>query len=191
MSEGRHNIGGLAAWGDIFQIAYVTAAFDEALAYWTGTVGAGPFFVSRGFMLRGWRYKGAPVDIALDLALGYWGDHQIELIRQTCRTPSVYIEWQDAGRTGVHHFGLYCEEGARARAAVGAAGLEIIQDVDGPTGGVFYVDQPGQTTLEFISRMPIQDRLFAAMKDARASWDGVSEPIRSLTDLVSQAAQAT
>jgi len=77
----------LARLGPIYQLAYVPDDFDRALAFWTGTMGAGPFLVRDRVELVDTRYRGARSDVRFGLALCYWGDVNIELIRQENERP--------------------------------------------------------------------------------------------------------
>jgi hypothetical protein len=74
--------GKIAALGDIMQLAFVPEDFDAAVAHWTQTMGVGPFFIIEGIHLDGMKYRGQPTEAVFDLALAYWGDLQIELIRR-------------------------------------------------------------------------------------------------------------
>lgn len=73
--------GPLKALGDIVQIAYLPSDFDAAVKYWTETMGVGPFFVLQNVHLGEMKYLGEPTDAVFSIAIGYWGDIQIELIR--------------------------------------------------------------------------------------------------------------
>jgi hypothetical protein len=168
----------ISKFGEIVQLAYVPSDFDGALRFWTEEVGAGPLFV-RDIVLKGWRYRGETVDIPITVALGYWGDSQIELIRPTDQTPSIYRDWRAAGREGLQHFGIVCHDGPGARAALAEAGFQVVQEVDGPTGGMFYAEKPGshETMLEFLCLTDAQRDYFAMMREAHRTWDG-RDPIR-------------
>ena len=80
---------GIAQLGGIMQLAYVPADPDAALAHWL-KIGAGPFFALDHVQLEDVRYRGRPAEIDFSMVLGYWGDLQVEIIRQ-------FI-----GRCGVH-----------------------------------------------------------------------------------------
>ena len=67
----------IARLGDVMQLAFVPDDFDAALAHWTGTIGAGPFFLLNNVSLADARYLGAPTGIVFTMALGYWGDMQM------------------------------------------------------------------------------------------------------------------
>ena len=65
----------LTALGEIMQLAFVPADFDATLAFWTDTMGAGPFFAIDHVALEDLRYLGVPAQIDFSMVLGYWGGH--------------------------------------------------------------------------------------------------------------------
>ena len=88
------------------QLAYVVRDLNVALKYWTEVLKVGPFFMFEHCPLDNQLYRGNPADVDVTLALGNSGALQIELIYQNNDAPSVYKEFLDAGREGVHHFGM-------------------------------------------------------------------------------------
>ena len=173
--------GDIAKLGPIMQLAYVPRDVDAALAFWTGVMGAGPFFSLPHITYTAARYRGAESQVDFSVLIGYWGDLQIELIRQHCDSPSIYKAWADAGREGLHHVCLLVEDIQRARAAVAEAGLAIEQEVFLDGGEAIYVDTGGGpgTMVEILQPMPGFEDLCAMMRDTHKNWDG-SEPLRTL-----------
>ncbi|MBI1250888.1 MAG: hypothetical protein GC189_05410 [Alphaproteobacteria bacterium] len=170
----------IARLGPIMQNAYVPADFDAALAYWTKTMGVGPFFLLEHIKLDQVKHRGRPSDIDFTIAIAYWGDTQIELIKQHNDAPSIYKDWRDAGLEGMHHMCLLTDDFAAARAA--SRGLEIAQEGLVPGGGeVIYVDTGGGpgTMIEILKPAPGSRELFAMMRAAAQTWDG-AEPVRRL-----------
>ena len=104
------------------QLAYVVRDLDAALKYWTENLKAGPFFLFEHCPLLDQKYLGKPGNADVTLALGNSGGLQIELIYQHNDAPSVYKEFLDAGRVGVHHFGLMPVDYAAACAEYRARG---------------------------------------------------------------------
>src|SRR5262245_54422914 len=92
----------LTALGEIMQLAFVPEDLDQAIAHWLKT-GAGPFFILRNATFREVAFNDRPTEVVLTVAFGYWGDMQIEIMRQENDTPSVYTRWRAAGREGLHH----------------------------------------------------------------------------------------
>ncbi|NRD90237.1 hypothetical protein C8024_13350 [Sphingopyxis sp. BSNA05] len=43
------------------------------------------------------KYRGEPSDIQFSMAIGYWGDVQVELIRPNNDAPSMFKDWREKG----------------------------------------------------------------------------------------------
>lgn len=172
----------ITSLGEVMQLAYVPEDFDGALKFWIETMGAGPFFALEHIALEDVKYRGTPAQIDFSLMLGYWGDIQIELIRQHNDTPSIYKVWRDEGREGLHHVCIIVDDMAHARKTVADAGAVVAQEGKMSGGGeVIYVDTGGGpgTMVEAIKPAPGTRELFAMMREAARDWDG-SDPIRRL-----------
>lgn len=171
--------GSLKALGDIMQIAYLPSDFDAALKYWTETMGVGPFFMLQNVQLGEMKYLGEPTDAVFSIAIGYWGDIQIELIRPENDAPSIY-SGDYAVKDRVHHVCLTVKSMAEARRACAEIGAHIlVEGKVGESGEVIYVDPgagPGHV-VELLQPMEGSDALFAMMRDAARDWDG-SDPLR-------------
>ncbi len=174
-----HSLSGL---GPSIQNAFVPKDFDAALRWWIDVMGVGPFFHIPSVALEEVRYKGQASDIQFEMAIGYWGDVQIELIRQLNDAPSIYKAWLDQGLEGLHHTLTLVDDMDNARALVAAAGGEVLQEAKVPGGGeVIYVDLGGGTgtMLELLRPSAGGREFFAMMRAAAKDWDG-SDPIRRL-----------
>lgn len=172
----------ITALGDVMQLAYVPSDFDGALSYWINTMGAGPFFALDHVKLEAVRYRGSPADIDFLMVLGYWGDIQIELIRQHNSAPSIYKTWRDQGYEGLHHVCLLIDDMGSARRTVKGAGATIVQEGRVPGGGeVIYVDTGGGpgTMVEILKPGPGSREFFQMMRAAAKDWDG-SDPLRRI-----------
>jgi hypothetical protein len=169
-----------AALGKPMQLAFVPADIGAALDWWTGFMGAGPFFHLPHVALEDVRFRGQPTAPDFSLWLGYWGDMQVELIQQHDDAPSIYR--RDFPGVGddrrLHHVCLLVDDVAAAVAAVGPA--DILQEGLVPGGGaVAYVQPALGPLLELLSPAPGTAELFAMMREAHRSWDG-REPVRSI-----------
>lgn len=171
----------LAALGAISQLAFVPQDFDAALQYWTRTMGVGPFFTLDHVSYREARYRGQPSAIDFSMAIGYWNDVQIELIRQNNDAPSIYKAWRPAGREGLHHVCIVVEDMAQARATCAAADASVEQEIFLDGAEAIYVAPAGPPgpMVEILQPSPALVELFAMMRNAARDWDG-SAPIRSL-----------
>ena len=172
----------LSGLGPSIQNAFVPRDFDAALKWWIEVMGVGPFFHIPDVQLEDVRYRGQPSDVRFEMAIGYWGDVQVELIRQKNNAQSIYKAWLDEGREGLHHTLTLVEDMADARRLVAEAGAVVVQEAKVPGGGeVIYVDVGGGpgTMLELLKPSAGGHEFFAMMRSAAISWDG-KDPIRRL-----------
>lgn len=170
----------IAKIGPVMQIAFVPEDFDAALRYWTEVMGVGPFFLLENIALEEMRYRGQPSDCVFTLALAYWGDIQVELIRQDNAAPSIYRDLPNHG--ALHHVCILTDDLAGAKTTALAAGAEILVEAKvGEDGGVLYVDTHGYPggLVEILQPASGSMDLFAMMRAAAACWDG-SDPVRKL-----------
>lgn len=170
----------LSALGPISQMAYVPSDWDAAIAYWTETMGVGPFFLFENIALDDMRFRGEPSEARFSVAIAYWGDMQIELVRGENDAPAHY-NGEYAVKDRLNHVLVFVDDFAEAMRALEEAGGEVI--VSGGFGGgdVAYVD-PGAGPGGLIEIMRPGEGaagLFAMIRDAAKDWDG-SDPVRRL-----------
>lgn len=167
--------------GPVGQLAYLPKDFDAAVKYWTETMGVGPFYLMENVALGDAKYKGVPTGAVFSIAIAYWGDVQIELIRPENSEPSIYTG-EYAVTDSLHHICIFVDSIEEARAACAEAGAEIlVEGKVGADGEVIYVDPgkgPGHV-IELLQNMTGADAIFQMIKDAAKDWDG-SEPLRKL-----------
>lgn len=167
--------------GQVGQLAYLPQDFDAAVKYWTETMGVGPFYLMENVALGDAKYKGVPTGAVFSIAIAYWGDVQIELIRPENGEPSIYTG-EYAVTDSLHHICIFVDSIEEARAACAEAGAEIlVEGKVGADGEVIYVDPgkgPGHV-IELLQNMTGADAIFQMIKDAAKDWDG-SEPLRKL-----------
>jgi hypothetical protein len=171
---------GLAQIGPVMQIAFVPDDFDAALRHWTEVMGVGPFFLMENVRLDGLRYRGSPSDCVFTIALAYWGELQVELIRQDNDAPSIYRDLSNGG--AMHHVCILTDDMVRARTITEEAGCETIVEAKvGADGAVIYVDSKGHPggLVEVLQPATGSDGLFAMIRNAAKDWDG-SDPVRRL-----------
>jgi methylmalonyl-CoA/ethylmalonyl-CoA epimerase len=165
--------------GPLMQMAFCPPDFDAGLRHWTQTMGVGPFFLLEQVKLENQRFRGAPSDFVFTMALAYWGDMQIELIRPENDAPNMYAEHRGHS---LHHSCILTSDIAAARATAIASGATLLVEADvGDDGGVFYADTGGGpgSIIEVLQPASGSDALFAMMRTAAHHWDG-SDPVRKL-----------
>jgi hypothetical protein len=89
----------------IFQLAYIVADIDAAIAHWSKLLGVGPFFVVRHAAYEEQTYKGALTNPDVSLAFAYSGQCNIELIQLHDDEPSVYRDFVKQRGHGMQHLG--------------------------------------------------------------------------------------
>lgn len=163
------------------QVAYVVKDLDAALKYWTETLKVGPFYLAKHCPLENQTYRGGESHADVSLALGNSGDVQIELIYCEDDSPSVYKEFLDAGRTGVHHFGMMPVNFEETCAHYKSLGHEAAFECTvGGSPLVYFdtVDTVGHF-IELWSNSDVYKDLFMMVEDAAKGWDG-KDPVRVL-----------
>lgn len=161
------------------QLAYVVRDMDAALKYWTEVMKVGPFFMFEHCPLNNQRHRGKPANIDVNLALGNSGALQIELIYQNNDEPSVYKEFLDAGREGVHHFGMMPVDYEATCAEYAARGHEAAFQCDIGGAELTYFDTVAEIGhfIELWDNNDVYKDLFKLVEDAAVGWDG-KDPVR-------------
>lgn len=168
-------------FGPVMQNAFVVDDLDAALDHWTRTMDVGPFFVLERVRFAELWFRGQRVeDLDLTVAIGYWEELQIELIRQNGDTPSIYQEFRARGLTGLQHMGVISRSLETDLARLAKRGIEPVQHGRTTANMRFaYVStdhHPGGM-IELIESGAAVDAAFRAMRTAAVSWDG-RDPVR-------------
>jgi hypothetical protein len=170
----------LSNLGELMQIAFVPQDFDGAIQHWL-KMGAGPFFLLEDNQAEWVSAYGVELPLVLDIAVGNWGDMQIEIIRQKSAGKTIYSDWRKAGREGVHHTCIMVSDMGEARAACRDHGFAVVHEGRHGASEWLYADtHGGPGTLLEILCMPAGAPSLADMtRAATRSWDG-TEPVRKL-----------
>ena len=175
--------------GTILELCQVVRDMDRALEHWTGTIGAGPFFVFEVPVLPGQKYRGAPTEVSMRVAFGFSGGLLIELLQQTNDTPSVFTEMLDARGDGYHHIMLRLpyDEGIER---LSGRGYEIAFSGQMPSGERFCLFDTRSADGSYIELMEIsvaREDSLARMQRAHLQWDGKTDPVRGMDALAAYA----
>ena len=176
----EHAISTNTPLGTIRQIAYVVQDMERALDYWVDIVQAGPFFLFEHANLENQVYRGNPSNADVSLAVGNSGDVQIELIFCENDEPSVYKEFLDAAKTGIHHVGLMPENYAQTYELYTSIGCDAAFECSiGGTNLVYFdtVAQLGHFT-ELWETSEAFLNFQETVKQAALHWDG-KDPVRA------------
>jgi hypothetical protein len=168
-------------FGEVRQNGYVVRDIEAALRHWTEKLGVGPFFYLKRISPPGFLYRGEPTPVELSVALANSGALQIELIQQHNDAPSMYRDFLEAGREGLHHVAVFTEHMDADLARLAEAGYEIGQSGSGGSDRFAYFDtqtHPG-SIVEVIETSGATGALFESIEAAARHWDG-SDPIREI-----------
>ena len=108
------------------QIAFVVKDLAAAERFFTEKLGVPRFFRLEDVKVYEAFYRGGPGDFHIDIALGYAGDSQIELI-QHLSGRSIYKEFLDKRGEGLHHLGFIVPDHEKVIADFTANGFPVIQ----------------------------------------------------------------
>ena len=121
------------------QIGVVVKDLDKTMEYYTSTFGIGPWRVVELDYREAVRGKKSPFKARL--AFADLGTVELELI-QPISGKSIYSEFLDEGREGLHHLGFYVtdEEKARIIADLAEEEINVTQGAKMPSGSYAYLD---------------------------------------------------
>ncbi|MEJ0043875.1 MAG: VOC family protein [Rhizomicrobium sp.] len=94
-------------FGKVCQNGYVVRDIEAAMRHWTEVLGVGPFYYIERVKMDWFRYRGAPSDAEISIALANTGDLQIELIQPRNDAPSMYRDFLAGGREGLQHMSYW------------------------------------------------------------------------------------
>lgn len=159
------------------QVGYVVTDLDSSIAHWVDHAGVGPWTVFRNATLHG-RYAGQDTTVTMDVAMGYTGNLQIELMQITSSTPSPYASESGEPLVGPHHIAWITDDLDESLAAARERGLEVLFAAEGPGTRVAYLHSPAQpgTVFEYIQSDGMREMVAHGIEQAR-TWDG-SDPVR-------------
>jgi methylmalonyl-CoA/ethylmalonyl-CoA epimerase len=170
---------GLSAIGPVMQFAFVPKDFDAAVRHWTETMGVGPFYLLENNQLGEGKYLGEDYHCVFSIAIAYWGDMQIELVRQENDAPSIY---RGVEGEALHHTCIITPDIKQAHKIATDAGAKVlVEGKVGADGYVYYYDTGGGqgTIVEVLQLASGSEGLFGMIKAASVGWDG-KDPLRKL-----------
>jgi len=164
--------------GPIKQTAFVTNDIEATAQKWVDVHGVGPWFVYT-VDIPDTRYQDQLIPLKARMALAQSGSQQIELIEPS-DNPSIYKEFIDAGREGIHHI-CYWANINEARSHFAAIGYPEAQyGVTGNGNEFLYVY--GSQDIPFVEIVDPNESMtafFELVAQSARNWDGL-DPVRLL-----------
>jgi hypothetical protein len=172
-------------FGEIRQAGYVVDDIEAAMAYWSGTLGIGPWFYNERVPIRNYTYRGERYEVHNSVALANSGPLQMELIQTRNDAPSMYRDFRQAGRTGLQHVAYWTQDYDADMARLTKQGFQPVMSGEvGERGRFVYFDteyHPG-TVIELSEVAGPKGKMFDLIRAASEGWDG-RDPVRPFPDL--------
>lgn len=171
--------------GQIRQLGYVVPDIEQAMKYWSETMGVGPWFYNPKVPIEGYHYDGKSYEPHNSVALANSGFVQVELIQTRNDAPSMYRDFQQAGHSGLQHVAYWTEDFDNDLATMQANGFKVkMGGTVGANGRFVYFDRemhPG-TVIELSEVVGPKGTMFRMIREASDGWDG-ADPIRPFPKL--------
>ncbi|WP_342661399.1 hypothetical protein Rruber_05164 (plasmid) [Rhodococcus ruber] len=162
----------------IVQIAFVVDNLEDAARGWSGTFGAGPFFVHENMPVSDVRGPdGRPAVFSQDVAIGQWGSLMVELVK-----------WHDLqagpvadvlGRSGFNHVAYFAPDSDAERERLEAAGHKVVVSLGFGDLRVHFHDAVAEHgfAIEHYPCADVVEELYRKVAEAAQGWDG-ADPVR-------------
>lgn len=163
-----------AKYGPIDQIGIIVDDLAEGIQAWMTRLGVGPWTLFRGVRMEG-TYRDTPTSVTFDVAMGYQGSTQIELMHITNDAPSPYRDAAGTLLTGMHHIAWVVDDLDAAIQTANDDGMTLIFQADCPGTKVAYFEIEGQPGMmfEYIESPATRDLIRTGIL-ATKSWDGTN-----------------
>jgi Glyoxalase/Bleomycin resistance protein/Dioxygenase superfamily len=138
-------------FGPVRQMAYLVQDIESSMRDWTKLMGVGPFFYLKYHSPTGATFRGQPTNMCISLAFAQSGPIQIELVQQINDGPSLFKEFLDSGREGLHHIAFWTEQFDQDMARYQGAGYKAVQTakLGGPNHRNAFIEASGPTDSAF------------------------------------------
>lgn len=168
--------------GQHIQLGHVVPDLDEALTFWTETLGVGPFvIIENPIGASPFVHRERDSDLRMTVAFSYLGDAMVELICQTNAAPSPYREFLASGRSGLHHIGFWPDDMEAAEARAREAGFIEVSSITMPDGqkSISYLESPPAVgvMIELIRATPFRQVYARGIRALAQDWTG-DRPVR-------------
>jgi hypothetical protein len=168
-------------FGPPTQQGVVVHSLEAALEYWTGVVGAGPFFVIDDVQHTAFQVGDTPTPPPqMRIALGNWGDLQIELIEPQGDSPATWHRFLRECGGGAHHTSVWTADYDATIEAALQRGLSV--EVAGQLANrvrycYFRSPERCDPLVEVSELLPEVAAGYEFIRSAAIDWDGAN-PVR-------------
>lgn len=170
-------------FGPARQNGIVVRDLDAALAYWTQVLGVGPFFRFDNLQNASFFQRETELPAPeMSIALGNWGDLQIELICPHGDGGSTWHNFLRERGGGLHHTSVWTPDFDAAMAQAETQGLVLEARGQVLGGGRYAYLQSGsadQPLLEVAEVTEPVRQTFDFIRQCAVDWDG-ADPVRTV-----------
>ena len=110
----------------ISQMGFVVQSLDDSTAFYGGLLNIKKWYQTK-ITECDYSFKGKPIEMGLDIAVGYSGKTQIELIKVSGPDDNIYYDVNGRDGFGFHHFGVVVNNLEKYTFAMETAGIELLQ----------------------------------------------------------------
>ena len=169
-------------FGKVIQHSYIVPNIEDVVPRWA-TLGVGPFFLGPPASIEEYYYRGEKCDCSLRVALGFWGDIEVELLEPVGNDKTFYSDTLSKAPGQLNHFASIVGD---VDALISEHGLQGQVVQHGTASGVrfAYVEDllPGGLLLEIFEETPLVATSFQAILEESRKWDG-TRPLRKSEEL--------
>ena len=139
------------------QIGIVVKNIDEAIDYYSRSLGIGPWFKPKLSEKEQWLKGGEVIDDENEIAIAFSGKIQLELIELISGSKSIYWEHLEKHGEGIHHLGVYVSNIEKRLEALAKNGIGVLQSgtihsggkIGGSVNKYAYLDTAGTAGIIF------------------------------------------
>lgn len=156
-------------------MAYIVPDIYAAVDRWTDDLNAGPWYMLESLAVEDGVYRGQPWNAVADVAMGFAGHMQIELIQPLGDEPGIHRETVLKRGYGFHHYGIASADVHADVAQYVQRGHSVVFQARVPTGGTVIYLETSRDPSGFIELIPVDataDAIFTAMWRSSCGWDG-------------------
>ncbi len=110
----------------VTQMGFVVQSLETSCTFYGGLLNIKKWYRTK-ITECNYRYKGKPVEMLLDIAVGYSGKTQVELIKVTGPDDNIYYDLNGRDGIGFHHFGVVVNDLKKHISGMKAAGINPLQ----------------------------------------------------------------
>jgi len=162
--------------GPFVQQGYIVSDIDAATQHWIAR-GVGAFYIEK-HISPPCEINGVKAEVDISAAFAYSGDQQIQVIVNHNDVPTLYKQYLDKRpEGGLQNLAVWCDNIDKKLAEIGDDWVVQQRYGDGHT----YLDNKKSTgTMIHLAHGKAIDFMFEFIREGADTWDGVTDPVRTI-----------